>query len=203
MLKKNVSGGQIRSRPGRTPCGQGRRDRNRRLGTARMDHRERSGPWLADYGLAECPIPGFPARTEANVRDSNATVWFGRTDSPGFRTTTDACRKHGKPWFIIVEGRTTPKQVIDWLTEHGIATLNVAGNRESNNRGLALRTERFLDLNCLESCLPLDSNVASDQPDEAVQRVGGLSFGKSRFRKGGCQGAGISDQGCARHSGVC
>jgi hypothetical protein len=130
-------------------------------------------PWLADYGLAECPIPGFPARTEANVRDSDATVWFGRTDSPGFRTTTDACRKHGKPWFIIVEGRTTPKQVIDWLTEHGIATLNVAGNRESNNRGLALRTERFLELNCLESCLPLDSNVALDQPDETVQRIGG------------------------------
>ena len=35
-----------------------------------------------------------------------------------------------------------------------------------------------VDLNCLESCLPLDSNVASDQPDEAVQRVGGLSSGK-------------------------
>jgi len=21
-------------------------------------------PWLADYGLAECPIPGYPARTD-------------------------------------------------------------------------------------------------------------------------------------------
>src|SRR5512135_3153325 len=49
-----------------------------------------------------------------------------------------------------------------------------------------------VDRNCLESCLPLDLNVASDQPDEAVQRVGGLSSGKSRFRKGGCQGGGIS-----------
>ena len=34
-----------------------------------------------------------------------------------------------------------------------------------------------VDLNCLELCLPLDSNVASDQPDEAVQRVGGSHRG--------------------------
>ena len=40
-----------------------------------------------------------------------------------------------------------------------------------------------VDLNWLESCLPLDSNVASDQPDEAVQRVGGLSSEKSWLRK--------------------
>ena len=54
-----------------------------------------------------------------------------------------------------------------------------------------------VDLNSLELYLPLDSNVVSDQPDEAVQRVGGLSSEKSQFRKGGCQGAGISDEGCA------
>src|SRR5690349_12027937 len=39
---------------------------------------------------------------------------------------------------------------------------------------------RWGDPNCLESCFPLDSNGASDQPDEAVQRVGGLSSEKSR-----------------------
>ena len=71
-------------------------------------------------------------------------MWFGRTDSSGFRTTTDACRLHGKPWFVIVEGRTTPKQVIDGLHQHCVVTRYGAGNRESYNRGLALRTERFL-----------------------------------------------------------
>ncbi|MGO8901161.1 MAG: Hsp20/alpha crystallin family protein, partial [Isosphaeraceae bacterium] len=44
-----------------------------------------------------------------------------------------------------------------------------------------------IDLNSLELYLPLDSNVASDQPDEAVQRVGGLSSEKSQFRKGGAK----------------
>jgi hypothetical protein len=36
-----------------------------------------AAPQLADFGLAECPNPGYPARTRANVRDSDATIWFG------------------------------------------------------------------------------------------------------------------------------
>src|SRR5512135_1863183 len=36
------------------------------------------------------------------------------------------------------------------------------------------------DRNSLESCHQLGSTVASDHPDEAVQRVGGHSSGKSR-----------------------
>lgn len=65
-------------------------------------------PWLADYGLAECPTPGYPPRTEANARDSDATLWFGRTNSSGYKTTTDACRKHGKPCFAVTEGAPPP-----------------------------------------------------------------------------------------------
>jgi hypothetical protein len=42
-------------------------------------------------------------------------------------------------------------------------------------------------LNCLESCLPLDSNVASDQPDEAVQRVGGSHPGNPGLEKEGAK----------------
>jgi hypothetical protein len=40
-----------------------------------------AAPWLADYGLAECPEPGYPARTKANVRDSDGTLWFGQHDT--------------------------------------------------------------------------------------------------------------------------
>jgi hypothetical protein len=39
-------------------------------------------PWLADFGLVECPEPGYPARTTADVRDSDGLLWFGATDSP-------------------------------------------------------------------------------------------------------------------------
>jgi hypothetical protein len=33
--------------------------------------------WLADFGLVECPEPGYPPRTRANVRDSDGSIWFG------------------------------------------------------------------------------------------------------------------------------
>jgi hypothetical protein len=39
--------------------------------------RTEAAPWLAEYGLTECPEPGFPARARANVRDSDGTLWFG------------------------------------------------------------------------------------------------------------------------------
>src|SRR4051812_12471606 len=54
-----------------------------------------AAPWLADFGLVECPESGYPARTRANVRDSDVTVWFGDWHSPGGKTTLDACRELG------------------------------------------------------------------------------------------------------------
>jgi hypothetical protein len=144
MLKKIVSGGQTGADQAGLKAAQAAGIETGGWAPKGWTTEKGAASWLADYGLAEHPEPDYPPRTEANVRDSDGTAWFGRTDSAGFRTTTDACRKHDKPWFVVVEGRTTPKQVIDWLTEHDIATLNIAGNRESKNRGLALRTERFL-----------------------------------------------------------
>jgi hypothetical protein len=44
-----------------------------------------------------------------------------------------------------------------------------------------------VDLNRLDSCLALDSNVVWGQPDESVQGVGGLSSGKSRLAKEGAK----------------
>jgi len=44
-------------------------------------------PWLAGYGLVEMPTASYPARTEANVRGSDATLWFGTVETPGARAT--------------------------------------------------------------------------------------------------------------------
>jgi hypothetical protein len=35
------------------------------------------------FGAVELPGGGYPERTRANVRNSDATVWFGNPDSPG------------------------------------------------------------------------------------------------------------------------
>src|SRR5688572_1715521 len=56
-------------------------------------------PWPADHGLAECPEPGYSARTAANAHDSDGTLWFGDWHSPGGVATLDACRKLGKPFL--------------------------------------------------------------------------------------------------------
>ncbi|WP_390625414.1 YpsA SLOG family protein [Paludisphaera soli] len=41
-------------------------------------------------------------------------------------------------------GATRPSDVRVWLEAHQVATLNVAGNRESTNPGLGGRVEAFL-----------------------------------------------------------
>ncbi len=100
--------------------------------------------WLAEYGLVECPTAGYPARTEANARDSDGTIWFGRTTSPGYHTTFNGCKRHGRPYFVVEAGVTTPSQVAGWINLHQIAVLNVAGNRESKYPRLGGRVEAFL-----------------------------------------------------------
>jgi hypothetical protein len=103
-------------------------------------------PWLADFGLTECQVEGYPARTEANVIASDGTVWFGSISSTGFRATHDAAvwRSMAYPFFIVYQGITKPSQVADWIIQNQIRTLNVAGNRESVSPGIGERVERFL-----------------------------------------------------------
>jgi hypothetical protein len=102
-------------------------------------------PWLADLGLIECPEPGYRARTWANARDSDATIWFGRVGTPGHKTTIEAARHFAKTTMLVTEGVTRPAHVVEWLTAHHyIKTLNVAGNRESLDPGVGDRVGAFL-----------------------------------------------------------
>jgi hypothetical protein len=39
------------------------------------------------YGAREVPSPEYRERTRADVRDSDATLWFGTTDSEGAKAT--------------------------------------------------------------------------------------------------------------------
>ena len=102
-------------------------------------------PWLADYGLVECETPGYPARTEANVRDSDATLWLGPTGSSGFKATAGACRRWGRALHVVEPGET-PSVVLAWLelADGPVEILNVAGNRESGQPGIGARAERWL-----------------------------------------------------------
>ena len=79
----------------------------------------------------------YVARTLKNARDADGTVWFGRTDSNGFKLTTSLKAQHHKPKPLI---NPTPDQLLDWAVQHGIRTLNVSGNREWTNPGISRTT---------------------------------------------------------------
>jgi hypothetical protein len=89
---------------------------------------------LKRYGLMEgVPDPRtYPKRTIKNVADSDGTVWFGNSGSPGGRLTLGTCRSLGKPVLI----NPTSEVLSKWVEEFKISVLNVAGNRERTNPGI-------------------------------------------------------------------
>ena len=103
-------------------------------------------PGLAAYGLTEFPIPGYPARTEANVDLADAVLVIGDQGSPGSKLTVGLCRKKLKPFlaFETLSPSTAARAILELLPEGG--TLMVAGNRESVNPGIeAAATELLTD----------------------------------------------------------
>ena len=111
-----------------------------------------SAPWLVDFGLVECPRPGYPPRTEFNVVESDATLRIARNFStPGEILTMSLCEKHKKPslsivdfdlWSASLEGMIyrLARFVYDW----NIHTLNVAGNAEQHAKGIGTVAENYL-----------------------------------------------------------
>lgn len=106
---------------------------------------------LEDYGLMEHDSLDYPPRTADNVRLSDGTIIFGHR-TPGSNLTEEECRKQGKPCLWVIEPTPNMKQkllVRSWIRAQKITVLNVAGNRESKNKGIALRVFNFL-MYCLK-----------------------------------------------------
>ncbi len=97
------------------------------------------------YGAAEWPSDSELARTEQNIQDSDATLWFGETTTPGAHATVTASLAFGKPYMLVYPGASfEPAHVATWITENAIRTLNVAGNREGEELGIGDRVQWFL-----------------------------------------------------------
>ncbi len=115
-------------------------------------------PWLADFGLVECPKPTdktrdavegwlyrsicYAERTKANATESDATLWFemGEKDSKGFECTKKAAVGAGNPIYVVERGDRMPDATVGFLKQYwnfkAIEVLNVAGNRESKSSGI-------------------------------------------------------------------
>lgn len=93
---------------------------------------------LEEYGMLECKRPGYPARTERNVMDSDGTVRFARDfRSAGEKCTLRFIKWHNRPYFDVnVDDPPDIQEFLSWVSENRIKTLNVAGNSEETAPGI-------------------------------------------------------------------
>lgn len=101
------------------------------------------------YGAQEHESPDYPPRTEANVRASDVTIWFGPGDSAGYWCTRKAAERLNKPFWEVGKDQAsiaTPKDLAAFLRrdEEIIRAINCAGSRESKKPGVERRTFEFL-----------------------------------------------------------
>ena len=108
--------------------------------------RAEDGPIPTRYPLRETESPAYPARTRLNVRDADATLVLTRgAPRGGTALTVELADQLGKPCMVVdLLGAPDPVGVRVWLAEHRVATLNVAGPRESDNPGIYEQASRFL-----------------------------------------------------------
>jgi hypothetical protein len=100
------------------------------------------------YPLKETLTAEYSERTELNVRDSDATLILHRGPlKGGTALTLQLASQWKRPALCIDLEESTQldrQRVQDWLAEHRIAVLNVAGPRESGSPGIYRDARQFL-----------------------------------------------------------
>ena len=91
------------------------------------------GPIDDRYQLTELPSSDYTVRTEQNVIDSDGTliIYCDRLQG-GTALTNRLAKAHNKPLMRIRTDRTIKyEQIVSWLHENRIRTVNIAGPRGS------------------------------------------------------------------------
>lgn len=101
------------------------------------------------YQLTELADGGYRQRTRRNVQDSDGTLIANLGELEGGSLATQAfAQRLSKPHVVVpLDAGVTDDVVtgaLTWLRENGIATLNVAGPRESKRPGIYDQTIRLL-----------------------------------------------------------
>jgi hypothetical protein len=107
------------------------------------------GPIGGQYQLTETPSANYLQRTEWNVRDTDGTIvfTFAAEITGGSMRTVEFAKKHKKPCLHISRGSLfQPEGLIqEFINEHGIKLLNIAGSRESKEPGIHNWAQGILD----------------------------------------------------------
>lgn len=104
----------------------------------------------AQYQLQELPIADYAARTERNVLAADGTVIFTLTTalSGGTSFTAQCAQKWHKPLLHLAQETADngdAKKLLDFITQHYIHILNVAGPRASEAPGVATYVKQTLE----------------------------------------------------------
>ncbi|TWU39662.1 putative molybdenum carrier protein [Novipirellula artificiosorum] len=97
------------------------------------------------YMLTETDSRDYPARTELNVVDSDATlILYERKLTGGTLLTYRICRRLSKDFLLARLDRDDVDLARQWIDSLRPETLNVAGPRESTSPGIERRSMMFL-----------------------------------------------------------
>lgn len=118
-----------------------------------------NGPIDNRYQLHETARADYLQRTEWNVRDSDGTVVFSIEPmlTGGSKKTVELARKHGKPCLHLSAqgGRDKAQELLrEFIGQHGIKVLNVAGPRASKEPDVGAFVVETLRLALLEAGSP-------------------------------------------------
>jgi hypothetical protein len=96
------------------------------------------GPLDLQYQLSETPSRRYEKRTKWNVRDSDATVVLSIAAElrGGSALTVELAQRLDKPWLHLARDSEADlpehaRRLVDFLAEHSVRRLNVAGPRAS------------------------------------------------------------------------
>ena len=101
--------------------------------------------------MTEMTSKNYPARTERNVTDSDATLLFTFDKlGSGSALTAKLARKHHRYFLHINLSRQTDDEVVKminkWLDDSKTEILNIAGSRESTSKGIYNRVFNIMKI---------------------------------------------------------
>lgn len=137
MIQKIVSGGQ--TGVDRAALDVARRHGISHGGWCPRGRRAEDGSIPLEYDLSETPSGDYAQRTEWNVRDSDGTLIVTRgRSSEGTEFTVECAKKYDRLLLIVDLSEGTPdmSDVSQWIADHEIQVLNVAGPRASEVPGI-------------------------------------------------------------------
>jgi hypothetical protein len=123
-------------------------------GTAPKGWETEDGPKpdrLRSFGLIECTVEGYPARTKANVHTADITLIFSGAEEKGTRLTKKLCLKANKHCLLASPNDGDTAGILEILNfirnrmgSREEFIVNVAGNRASKSEGIEEKVEEIL-----------------------------------------------------------